>query len=424
MFNLTKNFKVSSSMLDGKKIVVGVTGGISAYKTCYVVRGLKKLGADVRVVMTPSATQFVTPLTFSTLSGNEVIVDMFPSSTNQGTDIRTWHIELAIWADLMIIAPATANTIAKIAHGIADNFLTSLVLAMRCPVMLAPAMDVDMYLNEVTQRNLKILKELGYLIIEPEEGELASGLVGIGRMAEPEKIIEFVKNFFAGVGFDLKGKKILVTAGPTYEPIDPVRFIGNWSSGKMGFAIAKASVHRGADVILISGPTHLNTPKNVKRIDVITSDEMFDAVVKFYDEVDVVIMSSAVADYAPVQKFERKLKKEDLPDEILELKLKKTKDILKYLGENKKRQILVGFALETDNALENAIQKLKQKNLDLIVLNTLGEGSGFGYDTNIVTIVSKDGEIENLPKMTKYDVAHKILDKISQIFKLKDEMRG
>ncbi|CUS98155.1 phosphopantothenoylcysteine decarboxylase / phosphopantothenate--cysteine ligase [Candidatus Kryptobacter tengchongensis] len=232
-------------MLEGRKIVVGVTGGISAYKTCYVVRGLKKLGADVRVVMTPSATQFVTPLTFSTLSGNEVIVDMFPASTHQGTSVRTWHIDLALWAELMLIAPATANTIAKIAHGIADNFLTSLVLAVRCPVVLAPAMDVDMYLNEITQRNLKILKELGYLIIEPEEGELASGLVGIGRMAEPEKIVEFVKDFFAGVKFDLKGKKILVTAGPTYEPIDPVRFIGNWSSGKMGFEIAKASVHRG-----------------------------------------------------------------------------------------------------------------------------------------------------------------------------------
>ncbi len=410
-------------MLEGRKIVVGVTGGISAYKTCYVVRGLKKLGADVRVVMTPSATQFVTPLTFSTLSGNEVIVDMFPASTHQGTSVRTWHIDLALWAELMLIAPATANTIAKIAHGIADNFLTSLVLAVRCPVVLAPAMDVDMYLNEITQRNLKILKELGYLIIEPEEGELASGLVGIGRMAEPEKIVEFVKDFFAGVKFDLKGKKILVTAGPTYEPIDPVRFIGNWSSGKMGFEIAKASVHRGADVILISGPTYLNTPKNVKRIDVVTSDEMFDAVVKFYNEVDVVIMSAAVADYAPAQRFEKKLKKEDLPEGMLELKLKKTKDILKYLGDNKRNQILVGFALETDNAFENAIQKLKQKNLDFIVLNTLGEGSGFGYDTNIVTIISKDGKVESLPKMTKYEVAHKILDKVSQMFN-KGEAKG
>lgn len=404
-------------MLEGKKIIIGVTGGISAYKTCYVVRGLKKLGADVRVVMTPSATQFVTPLTFSTLSGNDVIVDMFPPSTQQGTGARTWHIDLALWADLMIIAPATANTIAKIANGIADNFLTSLVLAMRCPVVLAPAMDVDMYLNEITQRNLKTLKELGYLIIDPEEGELASGLVGVGRMAEPEKIIEFVKEFFADLKFDLKGKKFLVTAGPTYEPIDPVRFIGNWSSGKMGFEIAKAAVHRGAEVILVSGPTQLATPKNVRRIDVVTSDEMFEAVMKFYDEVDVVIMSAAVADYTPVYKFEKKLKKEDLSDEIVDLKLRKTKDILKHLGEHKRNQVLVGFALETDNAIENAMRKLKEKNLDLIVLNTLGEGSGFGYDTNIVTIISKDGEIESLPKMTKYEVGQKILDKVSRIFK-------
>jgi len=375
------NFKLSIfKVLEGRKIIVGVTGGISAYKTCYVVRGLKKLGADVKVIMTPSATQFVTPLTFSTLSGNEVIVEMFPASTREGTDIGTKHINLALWADLMLIAPASANTIAKIAHGIADNFLTSLVLAIRCPLILAPAMDVDMYLNEVTQRNLKILKELGYLIIEPEEGELASGLVGVGRMAEPERIIEFVKDFFAGVKFDLKGKKILVTAGPTYEPIDPVRFIGNWSSGKMGFEIAKASAHRGAEVILVTGPTNLGTPKNVRRIDVVTSDQMFNVVVEFYDQVDVVIMSAAVADYTPIQKFEKKLKKEDLPDETVELKLKKTKDILKYLGERKKSQILVGFALETDNVLENAIQKLKDKNLDLIVLNTIGEGSGIGFE--------------------------------------------
>ncbi|MCS7228461.1 MAG: bifunctional phosphopantothenoylcysteine decarboxylase/phosphopantothenate--cysteine ligase CoaBC [Candidatus Kryptonium sp.] len=410
-------------MLEGKKIIVGVTGGISAYKTCYVVRGLKKLGADVKVVMTPSATQFVTPLTFSTLSGNDVIVDMFPTSSHQGTGARTWHIDLALWADLMLIAPATANTIAKIANGIADNFLTSLVLAMRCPVVLAPAMDVDMYLNEITQRNLKSLKELGYLIIDPEEGELASGLVGIGRMAEPEKIIEFVKEFFAGVKFDLKGKKFLITAGPTYELIDPVRFIGNWSTGKMGFEIAKSAVHRGAEVILVSGPTQLATPKNVKRIDVVTSDEMFEAVIKFYDEVDVVIMSAAVADYTPVYKFEKKLKKEDLSGEVVELKLKKTKDILKYLGEHKKNQVLVGFALETDNAVDNAMRKLKEKNLDLIVLNTLGEGSGFGYDTNIVTIISKDGEVESLPKMTKYEVGHRILDKVSQIFKKGEAMK-
>ena len=400
-------------MLEGKKIIVGVTGGISAYKTCYVVRGLKKLGADVKVVMTRSATEFVTPLTFSTLSGNEVIVDMFPKTTSEGTNIGTRHIELALWADLMLIAPATANTIAKIAHGIGDNFLTSLVLAVRCPVVIAPAMDVDMYLNEITQQNIKKLKEYGFLIIEPEEGELASGLVGIGRMAEPEKIIEFVRDFLLGFKFDLKGKKILVTAGPTYEPIDPVRFIGNWSTGKMGFAVAKASSQRGADVILISGPTSLETPKNVKRIDVVTSDEMFNEVVRFYDEVDVVIMASAVADYSPVQKFERKLKKEDIKGDFVELKLKKTKDILKYLGEHKKGQILVGFALETENAIENAKQKLEQKNLDLIVLNTLGEGSGFGYDTNIVTIISKEGEIFELPKMSKYEVANKILDIVS-----------
>jgi phosphopantothenoylcysteine decarboxylase/phosphopantothenate--cysteine ligase len=267
------------------------------------------------------------------------------------------------------------------------------------------------------------LKELGYFIIEPEEGELASGLVGIGRMAEPEKIVEFVKDFFSKSKFDLQNKKILITAGPTYELIDPVRFIGNWSSGKMGFELAKASTHRGAEVILISGPTHLSTPKNVKRIDVVTSDEMFDEVIKFYDQVDVVIMSAAVADYSPVQKFEKKLKKEELKDEFIELKLKKTKDILKYLGEHKKEQILVGFALETDDGLENANKKLKEKNLDIIVLNMLGEGSGFGYDTNIVTIISKYGEIEELPKMTKYEVAHKILDKVSQMLKAKDEKR-
>jgi phosphopantothenoylcysteine decarboxylase/phosphopantothenate--cysteine ligase len=403
-------------MLEGRKVIVGITGGISAYKTCYVVRGLKKLGVDVRVVMTPSATRFVTPLTFSTLSGSDVIVEMFPDG-----DVSTWHIDLALWADLMLIAPASANTIAKIANGIADNFLTLLVLALRSPLVLAPAMDVDMYMNPVVQRNIKILRELGYFIIDPEEGELASGLTGIGRMAEPETIIKYVKDLLLELKYDFKGKKILVTAGPTYEPIDPVRFIGNWSSGKMGFALAKAASHRGADVILISGPVSLETPRGIRRIDVVTADEMFNAVLDYFNSVDVVIMASAVADYTPEKKYEYKLKKEE-GGEKFKIQLKKTKDILKYLGERKREQILVGFALEMENAYESALEKLKEKNLDFIVLNVPSEeGSGFGYDTNIVTLIFPDGSLENLPKMSKYDVAHRILDRVSRIIKQKKD---
>ncbi|MGA9408359.1 MAG: bifunctional phosphopantothenoylcysteine decarboxylase/phosphopantothenate--cysteine ligase CoaBC [Bacteroidota bacterium] len=403
-------------MLKDKKILLGITGGISVYKMCTVVRLLKKAGARVRVLMTQSATQFVTPLTFSTLSQEEVITSLWPVSDRTSTHASIEHINLGLWADVMLIAPATANTIAKIVHGIADDILSSTVLALRCPLLIAPAMDVDMYLNEATQKNLSALRERGYHILPAAEGELASGLTGPGRLPEPDAIVAFVDSIIKKTPLDLKGKKILVTAGPTQEPIDPVRFIGNRSTGKMGFAIANAAAQRGADVTLISGPVALGTPKNVSRVDVETAEQMHEAVTKHAKKCDAIIMSAAVADYAPKRPAANKIKKSESM-EGLTLELKPTSDILRDLGAKKNGTVLVGFALETQDELKNAKDKLRKKNLDFIVLNsTRDEGSAFGSDTNVVTVISKDGKSERLSKMPKFDVATEILNRVAMLF--------
>jgi phosphopantothenoylcysteine decarboxylase/phosphopantothenate--cysteine ligase len=403
-------------MLAGKHIVLGVTGGIAAYKTAWLVREFVKSGAEVQVVMTRSSTQFVTPLTLSTLSHREVILDMFPTAPQEGTDQRTRHIDLGMWADVMLIAPATANTIAKIANGLADDFLGTLVLALRAPLVLAPSMDVDMYMNETTQQNIDTLKERGCFIIDPESGELASGLTGPGRLPEISTLFAFVDKLLDGVHRDLTGKRVLVTAGPTYEPIDPVRFLGNRSSGKMGFALANAAGLRGADVTLISGPVALRTPRNARRINVQTAIEMQSAVHKEFPTTDLVIMAAAVADFTPVSLATEKIKRE--PNRGIVLELKKNPDILKSLGEQKTHQVLVGFALETNNGPENAVHKLTDKHLGAIVLNNpKEEGAAFGDDTNVVTIIMADGHVERLPRMSKFDVANKILDRVVPLMK-------
>jgi len=397
-------------MLTGKRILLGVTGGIAAYKCALLVRELVRGGAEVQVIMTRAATHFVTPLTLSTLSRREVIIEMFPSSPEQPSMQWTKHIELALWGDVMMIAPASANTIAKIAHGAADNFLTTLVLALRCPLAIAPSMDVDMYLNESTQRNIAALREMGCHIVDPESGELASGLSGAGRLPEVETLVQKLTGLLKNAQRDLTGKKVLVTAGPTYEPIDPVRFIGNRSSGKMGFALATAAAQRGAEVILISGPVGRRTPRNVRRIDVETAREMAAAVEKEFGWCDLLVMAAAVADFAPAVVAGRKIKREGLPGEALTLELVKNPDVLKTVAAKKGSQVIVGFALETDNEIENARRKLEAKNLDIIIMNNpLNEGSGFGADTNVVTILRRGAKPEELPRMEKIDVAHAIL---------------
>jgi len=312
---------------------------------------------------------------------------------------------------VFVIAPATANTIAKITHGLSDNFLTSTVLATRSPIIVVPSMDEDMYLNEVTQQNISKLKELGYLVMDPESGELASGLSGIGRMPEPQSIFDYISEFLKSKKKDLKGKKILITAGPTCEPIDDVRYIGNYSSGKMGFQIAKAAILRGADVTLISGPTALETPKNVKRLDIKTADEMFNAVKHELNGKDCIIMSAAVADFRPKNRAGGKIKKHKLTE--LTIETEKTEDILEYLGKHKRSAFLAGFALETDNEIKNAKEKIRKKNLDLIVVNNPNvKGAGFGTDTNVATLIDKKFKITALNKMTKFELANVILDKI------------
>jgi phosphopantothenoylcysteine decarboxylase/phosphopantothenate--cysteine ligase len=397
-------------VLKGKKILLGVCGGIAAYKICSLVRELKKLNNEVRVVMTPTSTQFVTPLTFSTLSENEVLVDFFPPNTNTNTNYSVNHIKLSLWADLILIAPATANTIAKITYGFADNLLTSLVLAKRCPVALCPSMDVDMYENPITQKNLSLLRERGFFIIEPETGFLASGLSGKGRLPEISSIIQKIDNIL-NPKKDLLGKKVLITAGPTREFIDPVRFISNRSSGKMGYELAKATKERGAEVTLISGPVNLNPIPEVNIINVVTAEQMFEEVKKHYSEKDIIIMSAAVSDYTIRNYSTHKLKKEA---NELNLTLNPTQDILLWLGENKNdKTILIGFALETNNDIDNAIKKLETKKADIIILNNpLIEGAGFETDTNIIKIIDKNKNITEFPKLTKYELAHKIIDYI------------
>ena len=395
-------------VISGKRIVLGVTGCIAAYKSAYLVRDLIKRGAEVRVVMTPAATEFITPLTLSTLSNNNVIVNTFPDSPNSDTSINTWHIDLAQWADLIVIAPATVNTVAKIACGFADNALTTLVSAARSLVLIAPAADVDMYQNPITQENILKLESLGYFIIPAEEGELASGLSGFGRLADLNKILDTVELLLSNHKIDLPGKRILVTAGPTYEDIDPVRFIGNRSSGKMGYAVAKASYLRGAEVTLISGPSSENVYPEIKKINVRSADKMKKLVEKELRNNDILIMASAVADYKPAKTESKKLKKEQ---KLSELKLSPTEDILASIKKDKK--IVVGFALETDNELTNAKKKLKEKDLDLMILNSLKDKkSGFEFDTNKITILKKTGKTIKLPLMNKFQTANKILDAI------------
>lgn len=400
-------------MLKDKNIVLGMTGGIAAYKVPHLVRELRKACANVRAVMTDAAKEFVSPMALSTVSGAEVVVGMFPSASSSSINVSTWHIELAKWADVMLIAPATANTIAKLAHGYADNAVTTLALALRCPLVVSPAMDTDMWQHPLTQENILKLRELGCVVLPPEEGELASGLTGTGRLPELTAIINAVDDVLKNAHRDLQRKKILVTAGPTHEAIDPVRYIGNRSSGKMGFAIANAAAQRGADVTLITGKVALQTPRHVRRIDVESAQQMYNAVMKQYRSHDVVIMAAAVADFTPKSVSSRKIKKEEADDQTVTIELKRTKNILQCIGENKDGILLVGFALETHDDIANAKRKLKEKHLDLVVVNNpTQEGAGFGEDTNVVTIISKTGKIERLKKMSKFDVAHEILNRV------------
>ncbi len=401
------------SVLNGKNILLGVTGGIAAYKAAFLVRLLVKKGASVKVVMTHSAKEFVTPLTLSTLSKNEV----FSSFTNEDKDPDShrepqWnnHVELALWADLLLIAPATANTLSKMASGTCDNLLLACYLSAKCPVYYAPAMDLDMYKHPTTAETFEKLNSFGNVQIPAAFGELASGLTGQGRMAEPEDIVSFLENDILK-NLPLRGKKFLITAGPTYEAIDPVRFIGNHSSGKMGYAIAETAAQLGAEVILISGPVSLKLENDfIKLVRVTSAAEMYKAAHTYFNECNVAILSAAVADYRPSEVAREKIKKKD---EDLTLQLTKTKDILSSLGKIKQQQFLVGFALETENEEENAKLKLKKKNLDLIVLNSLRDkGAGFQTDTNKITLIDKDNKTFAFPVKPKKEVAKDILEYI------------
>ena len=399
-------------MLNGKHIILGITGSIAAYKAAMLCRLLVKEGAEVRVVMTPLAKQFITPLTMATLSKHPILVEFFNPENGEWNS----HVSLGEWADMLLIAPATANTLAKMVTGIADNLLLTTYLSARSKVAVAPAMDLDMYAHITTQHNLTTLAERGVAIIEPAAGELASGLVGKGRMAEPEDIVEQVKAIFAEEvkKKSLEGKRYIVTAGATIEAIDPVRYITNHSTGKMGYAIAEELVARGAEVSLISGRTTLPTPKGVKRIDVLSAEDMYNAAVKEWDNADGGVMCAAVADYTPVMVADRKLKKSD---DDMRIELKRTKDIAKELGATKGNRVLVGFALETDNEEANAEGKLQRKNFDFVVLNSLQDaGAGFRGDTNKVTLIDRNGNEEH-PLMSKRDVAKVIVDKIERIKK-------
>lgn len=393
--------------LENKKIIIGITGGIAAYKINYLVRDFVKAGAEVRIVMTKPTEDFVSPLTLSTLSRNKVYTDFYDEN-------KTWnnHVELALWADVMLIAPCTANTLAKIANGICDNFLMAVYMSAKCPVIIAPAMDLDMYAHPAVTRNLIIIESFGHKIIPAEYGELASGLIGQGRLAEPETIFRTVGNEFINIDPAFAGKKILITAGPTYENIDPVRFIGNHSSGKMGFDLAKEAAKRGAEVTLISGPSSQKTDdKNIDVYRVTSAQEMFDEVFKHYENTDIAIMSAAVADYTPKVKATEKIKKNE---QELTIELIKNKDILRTMGEKKTHQFLVGFALETQNEEENAKGKLVKKNLDMIILNSLrDEGAGFANATNKIKIFTPT-EAQSFTLKSKEEVARDILNFIAQ----------
>lgn len=395
--------------LEGRRILLGITGSIAAYKAAVLCRLLKCAGAEVRVVMTPLAKQFITPLTMATLSKNPILVEFFDPENGAWNS----HIALGEWADCYLIAPATANTLAKMAAGIADNLLLTTYLSARCPVVVAPAMDLDMYAHEATQQNLRTLRTRGVEIIEPEEGELASGLRGKGRMAEPEQIAAFVAQLLDEKKKSLAGKRMIVTAGATIEAIDPVRFISNHSSGKMGYAIAGELAARGAEVTLITGRTALSTPRGVRRVDVLSAAEMYTEAVRAYAEADGGVMCAAVADYTPAEVAQTKIKKHDGG---MTITLRRTQDIAAELGRQKGDRLLVGFALETDDEEAHAEEKLRKKNFDFIVLNSLRDaGAGFRGDTNKVTFIDRAGR-EELPLMAKREVAARIADKIEKFF--------
>ncbi len=400
------------SVLSGKKIVLGISGGIAAYKTATLVRLFIKAGAQVQVIMTPASKDFVTPLTLSTLSKNPVYSSFFKEEDNNPTDNLQWnnHVELALWADIMVVAPATANTLSKMASGNCDNLLIATYLSAKCPVYFAPAMDLDMHKHSSTVSSFEKLKAFGNTIIPSEIGELASGLSGEGRMAEPENIVAFLEADLESK-LPLTGKKILITAGPTYESIDPVRFIGNHSSGKMGFDIALAAANLGASVILISGPTHLEMNHNlVKLVRIESAQEMYLECQNYFETTDVFIAAAAVADYRPISVATQKIKKEN---SRLNIELEATQDILASLGKIKKNQFIIGFALETENEIENAKLKIQKKNLDLIVLNSMqDEGAGFGKPTNKVTFIDSNFNIEPMQLKSKEAVAIDILNKV------------
>jgi len=395
------------SILSGKHILLGITGGIAAYKSASLVRLLKKAGADVKVVMTPESEQFVTPLTLSTLSENPVVSSFTDEEKNWNN-----HVDLGLWADLMLVAPATANTLSKMASGSANNLLLTTYLSAKCPVYFAPAMDLDMYKHASSKASIAKLISFGNRFIKPESGQLASGLVGEGRMAEPENIVKFLEKDILSK-LPLYGKTVTITAGPTYEAIDPVRFIGNHSSGKMGFELAHQALSFGAEVNLITGPTHLSlTHSNLNRIDVVSAHEMYEATTSYFEKSDIVIAAAAVSDYKPKQQFDKKLKK---TENTMQIDLEPTPDILKSLGEKKTHQILVGFALETNDEEKNAKAKLDKKNLDFIVLNSLNdEGAGFKKDTNKIKIITKS-EIIRFETKPKSDVATDIMNFILKI---------
>lgn len=395
--------------LKDKHIVLGITGSIAAYKAASLARLLIKAGAEVQIVITPAGKEFITPVTLSALTGKPVVSEFF--TANDGT----WHshVDLGQWADLMLIAPATASTLGKMANGVADNMLITTYMSMKAPVMIAPAMDLDMFAHPATTRNLEILRSYGNIIIEPAAGELASHLIGKGRMEEPEKILSAVEDFF-NQQETLSKKKILITAGPTYEKIDPVRFIGNYSSGKMGFALAEECARRGAEVVLVAGPVSLkvNHP-NIKRIDVESAEEMYNASIKEFPGMDAAILCAAVADFRPSEQYSQKVKR---GEDLLTISLVPNKDIAASLGKMKKaNQLLIGFALETNDEETNALKKMAKKNLDYIVLNSLNDaGAGFKYDTNKVAILKKNGERKDFGLKSKYDVASDIIDHTMQ----------
>ena len=402
-----------ANVLKGKKIVLGITGSIAAYKACYIIRGLIKRGAEVQVVITPAGKEFITPITLSALTSKPVISDFFAQRDG------TWHshVDLGLWADAMLVAPATASTIGKMANGIADNMLVTTYLSAKAPVFIAPAMDLDMYAHPSTQQNLEKLRSYGNHIIEPGTGELASHLVGKGRMEEPENIIRHLEQYFSQEG-DLVGKTVLITTGPTYEKIDPVRFIANYSSGKMGFALADECASRGAKVILVSGPVQLQTRYPMyRRVDVESAEEMYQAATSVFPEVDAAILCAAVADYTPVHVAGEKIKREQTGD--MTLSLKATRDIAAALAKQKaglcERKVLVGFALETQNEQQNAKDKLERKHLDFIVLNSLKDkGAGFRCDTNKITIIDAEGQTE-YPLKPKTEVAGDIVDRLVEV---------